>query len=134
MTALNGDSQVDQSSTASLTPFAAQGQYNTYDNTQPSPLLIKSKLQADGVYYRYNYERASDGSFDRFVEQTSKDGYEFSGDKTVLTRDVLCASTNNACKLEAIQFLQNPTTGEIVMWAHFERLADYALGQVAVGK
>ena len=96
--------------------------------------MIKSRLRANGICYLYNYESASDRSFERFVEQTSRDGYKFSGNRTVLTREVLCASVDNKCKLERIQFLPNPSTGDFVMWAHFERSADYGLGQVAVGK
>ncbi|CAK4034212.1 hypothetical protein 50 [Lecanosticta acicola] len=132
VTALNGNSQVDQSSIASLTPFAPQGTYHTYDNTQASNRTIKSNLEANGVYYRYNYEKATNGSFGRLQEQTSSDGYTFSGDKTVLTGQVLCASANYSCKLERTEFLKNPTTGDFVLWAHFERSADYGLGEVAV--
>lgn len=132
VTALNGNSQVDQSNIASLTPYAPQGSYNTYDNTQESSLLIKPNLEDNGVYYKYNYETASNGSFSRFQEQTSTDGYNFSGDKTVLTGQVVCASTNYSCKLERVSFQKNPTTGDFVMWAHFERSQDYSLGEVAV--
>lgn len=135
MTALNGQSQVDQSNVASLTPYAPQGSYRTYDNTQVSTLAIKSDLEANGVYYRYNYETASNGSFSRLQEQTSTDGYNFSGDKTALTGQVVCASANCSCKMDRIAFHRNPTTGQFVLWARFERSADYGLGDaVAHGK
>lgn len=94
VTALNGNSQVDQSSVATLAPYTAQDTYSTHDNTQPSPTRLKSKLEANGVYYRYNYQTYSNGSFNRFVEQTSSNGYDFTGDKTVLTGVTLCAPAN----------------------------------------
>jgi hypothetical protein len=132
VTALNGNSQVDQSSITTLTPFAPGGSYNTHDNTQVSDTRLKSTLLADNVYYRYNYETNSNGSFSRFVEQTSSNGYDFTGDKTVLDGVTLCAVANYSCKLERVKFRKNPTTGEFVMWAHFEKSQDYALGYVAV--
>ena len=133
ITALAGvKSQVDQSSVTTLSPFEPDGTYNTYDNTEPSDFLIKPELEADGVYYRYNYETADDGSFARFVEQTSTDGYTFSGDRTVLTSETVCASVDDGCKLERVQAHKNPTNGWFVLWAHFERASDYGLGQVAV--
>ncbi|KAK4503659.1 hypothetical protein PRZ48_004574 [Zasmidium cellare] len=131
VTASNGNAQVDQSSTTSLTPFAPQNQYNTYDNTVPTSLRIKSSLLSNGVYYRYNYETFSNGSFSRFVEQTSSDGYTFSGDKTVLTGDVLCRPSNYDCKLESVSFQPHPSLDQFVMWAHYERSGDYGLGYVA---
>ena len=116
VTALTGNSVADTSSVVPLTTYNPQGSYNTYDNTQVSPLRLKSDLVAASVYYQYNYETHSNGSFSRFVEQTSTNGYDFSGDKTVLTGEVLCAPANYSCKLERIQFRPNPSTGQFVMW------------------
>ncbi|KAI5359079.1 Putative coagulation factor 5/8 domain, Galactose-binding-like domain superfamily [Septoria linicola] len=132
VTALNGGNTVDTSAVISLATYASQGSYNTYDNTQVSSLRLKSNLEANGVYYRYNYETANNGSFSRFVEQTSTNGYDFSGDKTVLTGVTLCAPANYSCKLERISFQKNAGTGQFVMWAHYERSQDYNLGWVAV--
>lgn len=42
----------------------------------------------------------------------------------------MCATANYSCKLERIQWKKHPTTGESVLWAHFERLGDYSLAQV----
>ncbi|KAF2210626.1 carbohydrate-binding module family 32 protein [Cercospora zeae-maydis SCOH1-5] len=132
ITALNGNNQVDQSSIATLVPYTAQGTYSTHDNTQPSSTRLKSKLEANGVYYQYNYEAYSNGSFNRFVEQTSSNGYDFTGDKTVLTGATLCAPANYSCKLEAVTFLKNPSTNQFVMYAHYEKSQDYSLGWIAV--
>ncbi|PIA97298.1 hypothetical protein CB0940_06327 [Cercospora beticola] len=132
ITALSGNSQVDQSSVATLAPYTAQDTYSTHDNTQPSPTRLKSKLEANGVYYRYNYQTYSNGSFNRFVEQTSRNGYDFTGDKTVLTGVTLCAPANYSCKLEAITFLKHPSTNQFVMYAHYEKSQDYSLGWIAV--
>lgn len=107
ITALNGNSQVDQSSVVSLVPFSPQGTYNTYDNTQVSETKLKSNLEANGVFYRYNYEAYSNGSFNRFVEQTSTNGYDFTGEKTVLTSITLCAPANysGSCLTTCLNYL-----------------------------
>lgn len=131
VTALNGASEVDTSSITTLSPFAPQGSYETYDNTQVSELRLLTELEANGVYYRYNYERYDNGSFNRYVEQTSPDGLQWSGDRTVLTSQVLCAPANYSCKLERENWKKHPQTGEFVLWAHYEKSQDYALGWVA---
>lgn len=131
ITALNGSSEIDVSTIATLSPFAPQGSYDTYDNTEESQLLL-TNLEDNGTYYRYLYERAENGSFARYVEQTSPNGIsDWTGDKTVLTGDVLCAPANYSCKLERENWKKHPDTGEFVLWAHYERSGDYGLGWVA---
>ncbi|KAI9362565.1 glycosyl hydrolase [Zopfochytrium polystomum] len=126
---------VDMSVTVQVTPFVppAGVKYMVYDNSKPSTATLRSDVysKTTGLYYSYLYETAANGSVSRLVEQTSPDGYTFTGNKTVLTGSVLCAPANYSCKLERIRFRVNPTTGNIVMWAHFERAQDYALGWVA---
>ncbi|KAG8167523.1 hypothetical protein KVR01_003212 [Diaporthe batatas] len=104
-----------------------------YDNTAASTLKIKSKIKGpDGTYYRHNYVTDANG-FSHISQQTSADGYAFSGDTQVLARAEACASTGDGtCKLESISWAQRPADGRVFMWAHFERAGDYALGQVAV--
>lgn len=114
----------------SVTPFAAPSDYSTYDNTVPSSLAIKSQIQLDGVYYQYNYVSGSDESW-YIQQQTSSDGYDFSGDVSVLNSSVVCAPINTTCHLERTTFLQHPITNDVVMWAHLENTANYDLAQVA---
>lgn len=116
VTALNGETEVDKSTAVPLTPYTPLNSYLDYDNTSPSTLRRKSELLVNGVYYQYTYETQTNGSFSRFVEQTSSDGLDFSGDKTVLTSEILCAPANYSCKLERVQFRQHPSSGEFVMW------------------
>ncbi|THY31056.1 hypothetical protein D6D00_02438 [Aureobasidium pullulans] len=131
VTARSNQTTIDQSALVSLTPFSPSADYNIYDNTVASDPLLKSELVFNKTYYKYDYEAYSNGSFSRFVEKTSSDGYTYTGNRTVLTSTILCASANYSCKLERQQFLKHPD-GHFIMWAHFERSQDYALGQVAV--
>ncbi|KAH7050128.1 hypothetical protein B0J12DRAFT_663292 [Macrophomina phaseolina] len=130
---VNGSTTVDTSDDVTVAPGSTlSGNLNTYDNTAASSLRIKSDLVKGNTYYRYNYVTDSNG-FSHFQMQTSTDGYTFTGDTTVITRETVCASiANGFCKLESIAVNQHPTTKQIVIWAHFENAADYTLGQVAV--
>lgn len=131
--ATNGNSQVDVSSDIAITPGGTTPRnLNTYDNTAANSLKVKSDLVLDGTYYRYNYVTDAQG-FSHISQQTSTDGYTFTGDTSVLTRAEVCASVSDGlCKLESIKWAQHPQTNQVVMWAHFENAKDYTLGQVAV--
>ncbi|KAK0664857.1 hypothetical protein DIS24_g59 [Lasiodiplodia hormozganensis] len=130
--AMNGGSKVDASGDIAVTPGSSASGLNTYDNTAASSVKIKSNLVSGQTYYRYNYVTDSQG-FSHFSQQTSSDGYTFSGDTTVLSRADVCASTDDGfCKLESINWAQHPKSGQVVMWAHFEKAKDYTLGRVAV--
>ncbi|KAJ5389818.1 glycosyl hydrolase [Penicillium cataractarum] len=114
---------------ATFSPKAAD--YGTYDNTQVSSYLRKSDIQEHGLYYQYNYVENGTGIF-YIQEQSSKDGYEFTGGRTVMTSQTICASIDNdLCHLERVTFQQHPKTGEIVMWGHLENTLNYNLAQVA---
>lgn len=132
ITALNGVTSIGTSEVVSLQPFSPSGSYNTYSNIQGSNLDLQSNLYADGVYYQYNYESFSNGSMEALVQQTSSNGYSFSGNTVVLTGQTVCASVGYSCLLQRIDFEKNPVTGDFVMWAHLENTANYDLAQVAV--
>ncbi|WAQ81617.1 hypothetical protein PtA15_1A959 [Puccinia triticina] len=69
----------------------------------------------------------------QIIEQTSTDGYTFSGQRVLLTRKEVCAdSADGFCKLEAVTFVQNPQNSEVLMWAHWENKQDYGQARVAV--
>lgn len=130
---VNGSTTVDTSDDVTVAPVSSlPANLNTYDNTVASSLSIKSNLVSGSTYYQYNYVTDSNG-FSHFQMQTSTDGYNFTGNTTVITRETVCASVDNGfCKLESIAINQHPTTNQVVIWAHFENAADYTLGEVAV--
>ncbi|KAK7202851.1 glycosyl hydrolase [Myxozyma melibiosi] len=137
---VNGTETVLESDVVSSTTYALAdgGNPQVYDNTfLYSTLNNTGSLLVDGVYYKYVYESDDDG-FLRFYQQTSTDGYSFSGNKTVMERDVVCASVNattpGLCKIERQTFKLHPLTGKIVFWGHFENEADYALGELCVAE
>lgn len=125
---------IDRSAELNVTATAgSSSNLAVYDNTVASSLKVKSNLKgSDGTYYKYGYITDADG-FSHISQQTSKDGYTFEGDTQVLAKAEVCASTEDGnCKLESINWAQNPKDGRVFMWAHFERATDYGLGQVAV--
>lgn len=130
--AMKGSTSVAESDVSTLQPFKPSGSYDIYDNVGGSNQSIKSDLEANGVYYQYNYEQYPNGSVKAFVEQTSTNGYDFTGHKVILTGQDICASVNYSCLLQRITFVKNPATGDFVMWAHLENTQNYDLAQVAV--
>ncbi|KAL1616281.1 hypothetical protein SLS56_011482 [Neofusicoccum ribis] len=130
---VNGSTTIDTSDDVTVAPGSTvSDDLNTYNNTVAGSLSIRSDLVSNGTYYQYSYVTDSNG-FSHFQMQTSADGYTFSGNTTVITRDTVCASVDNGyCKLESIAIKQHPTTKQIIIWAHFENAVDYTLGEVAV--
>lgn len=132
--AFNGSdpTPLDASANFTVTPVAAAaGALDSYDNLVRSDLRVQSKIKIGSTFYRYNLVTDAQG-YSHFSEQSSTDGYTFTGDTQVLPRATVCASVaNGQCKLESIKWAQHPDTEEAVMWAHFENAADYTLGQVA---
>jgi hypothetical protein len=123
-----------QSTQANATTFTVGDDYDTYDNTVLQTYSAKSRLESGGLYYQYNYQTDSNG-FLQFVQQTSTDGFHFTGDVIVLNRSQVCASVSGGhCILESISTVKNPTTGNFVMWAHLENGVGYTLAQVAVAE
>lgn len=125
---------LDMSAELNVTVTVSSGSnLAAYDNTAASSLKVRSNLKgSDGTYYKYNYVTDANG-FSHISQQTSTDGYTFDGDTQVLTKVEVCASTDDGnCKLESINWAQNPADGRVFMWAHFEKANDYTLGQVAV--
>jgi hypothetical protein len=106
--------------------------FSIFDNTQPSTLKVISQIKLGSTYYNYLIE-SDTNAMSQIIEQTSTDGYTFSGRRVLLTRKEVCAaSTDGFCKLEAVTFVQNPKTSEVLMWAHWENKQDYGQARVAV--
>lgn len=118
-----------QSAAAHASTSTPTGTFSTYDNTTVSSLNLPSSLEANGVFYRFDYQSDANG-FVQLVQRTSTDRLTFTGGTVVLSRtsDPALAS----CKLESMNIRRNPTTGEFVVWAHYENPTDYTLAQVAV--
>ncbi|EEU34436.1 uncharacterized protein NECHADRAFT_87046 [Fusarium vanettenii 77-13-4] len=135
--AIDGSSTVDQSSLATLSPFTPSGTYSSFDNVPDENTASVAETSSDASTvkgnvkeYRYQYQTFSNRSFSHFTEQVSENGGPWTGNRTVLTNIEMCASANYSCKLERIQWTQHPSTGQYVMWGHFERAKDYGLGYV----
>lgn len=114
--------------------FIARADYDLYNNTAEQSLIIKSSLESRGIYYQYNFESDNNG-FLQLVQQTSTDGYNFSGSYVVLNRSEVCGSVAGGyCILQSANIVKNPTTGMFVLWAHLENNVNYNLAQVAVAQ
>ena len=106
--------------------------FTTYSNLQLSTLVTKSQILYHGIYYQYIYESNSFG-FSTIAEQTSSDGYNFTGNRSVLTEGEVCEGSDTVgCIMERISFIQHPQTDEVFMWAHWENNQSYSLARVAV--
>ena len=84
--ALSGTTTIDQSSITTLVPYTPQGSYSTFDNAPEDGVSSRSvehsnRYRKRATQYRYNYNTFSNGSFSHFSEQTSTDGYVFTGFK-----------------------------------------------------
>ncbi|MFD5112948.1 family 43 glycosylhydrolase [Streptomyces sp. NPDC058391] len=117
------------SSTNTCRTFTPGGAFASYDNTRKSSLSLRAGLEADGIYYRYDFRSDADG-FSQVVEETSTDGYTFTGNTVVLSRDATPELQDS--KLESVNVVKNPATGQFVMWAHYENRGDYTLAETAV--
>ncbi|PLW54346.1 hypothetical protein PCANC_04956 [Puccinia coronata f. sp. avenae] len=127
-----GSSQSSNEVTISSQNPLGSTSFSTFDNTQPSTLKLISQIKLGGTYYNYVIQSDSN-AMSQIVEQTSADGYTFSGERVLLTRKEVCAgSSDGFCKLEAVTFVQNPRTSEVLMWAHWENKQDYGQARVAV--
>ncbi|POS69054.1 hypothetical protein DHEL01_v212552 [Diaporthe helianthi] len=120
------NSTVDTSMELNITMAANPGSnLAVYDNMGASTLNDKSKIRTqDGTYYRYITVNDDQG-FNHISEQTSKDGYNFEGDRQVLNKDVVCTSgtpSDGNCRLEFVNWAQHPTSGRVIMWAQFESI------------
>ncbi|KAH9466244.1 hypothetical protein MJO28_001135 [Puccinia striiformis f. sp. tritici] len=116
---------------SSQAPFDSSG-FHTYDNTKASKLKTIANIKLGSTYYSYVIKSDSDG-MSHIIERISPDGYTFSGNRVVLTRKEVCEGTADGfCKLEAVTFVQNPQSSEVLMWAHWENKQDYGQARVAV--
>ncbi|PLW33439.1 hypothetical protein PCASD_17338 [Puccinia coronata f. sp. avenae] len=127
-------SRFEASNAVTQDPPAAETlkDFESYDNTKPSEMKIRSTIKLKDTYYRYNITRDKNG-MNEIREYKSTDGFTFSDYQVVLTRQSVCAlGADGFCKLEAATFTQNPQTLEVVMWAHWEEKDGYGKGRTAV--
>ncbi|OAV87813.1 hypothetical protein PTTG_04057 [Puccinia triticina 1-1 BBBD Race 1] len=107
--------------------------FSSYDNIKSEKLDIRSKIHLDDTYYEYHLVSDKEG-MSAIKEFSSLDGYTFEEHRVVLTRKEVCTgSPKGTCKLESLSFVQNPTTTEVVMWAHWEEAGGYGKGEAAIG-
>lgn len=118
-----------ESVAATAATYAPPAGLESYDNTRPSSLQLREDLEANGVYYRYEFAYDDQG-LARVVEKTSPDGYTFSGDDVVLDRST--DPSLQSAKLESVKVVKHPGSGDFVLVAHYENADDYSLAHLFI--
>jgi hypothetical protein len=86
-------------------------------------------LQIGSTYYLYG-EHAVNGTFDSVNVYTSTDLKNWTFKNAILTKN--SATELNSSKIERPKVIYNASTGQYVLWAHYENGTDYSLARVAV--
>lgn len=86
-------------------------------------------LKVGSTYYWYG-EHAVSGKFDSVNVYTSTDLKNWTFRNAILTKD--SATELASSKIERPKVIYNPSTGQYVLWAHYENGTDYSLARVAV--
>ncbi|MCK6076764.1 AbfB domain-containing protein [Paenibacillus silvae] len=86
-------------------------------------------LQVGPTYYLYG-EHAVGDKFDSVNVYTSTDLKNWTFSNAILTKD--SATELASSKIERPKVIYNASTGQYVLWAHYENGTDYNLGRVAV--
>lgn len=90
-------------------------------------LSTRAGFYSDGLYYSYNLS-VSNGRA-KVTEQTSKDGYHFSGSaRTVL--DDSAHELLKSCKIESTKMVYVESLNKVVLVAHWEKPDGYADGKL----
>lgn len=115
----------------SLTPCLAPSGLNTYDNQSGSSLVYEtSGTKVGDTYYSYAL-RSHAGESDCYLEETtSSDGVHFGNARTVA--DKSSHADLASCKIESVHIEYMPKTGQIIVWAHWEKPSGYNDGKALV--
>ncbi|WP_230986504.1 AbfB domain-containing protein [Cohnella fermenti] len=100
-------------------------------DTAGNPILANSGniLKVGSTYYLYG-EHAVGGTFDSVNVYTSTDLKNWTFSNAILTKS--SATELNSSKIERPKVIYNSSTGQYVLWAHYENGTDYSLARVAV--
>lgn len=117
------------SSVCSLSPVQVSNDLNTYDNQKGSSLVYeKSGTKIGDTYYSYSLKNDSGNAY--LVERTSKDGINFGNERVVADKNQNWDLAE--CKIESVQMRYMEKTGQMVIWAHWEKKDGYSDGKALV--
>ena len=98
-----------------------------YDNTKGSSLQgMKAQIVKDQTYYQYDVTVSEGTAY--IYERVSSDGITFGEQRLVFSGEETQALTS--CKLESTNIRQNPETGKVVIWSHYENAVDYTEAKI----
>lgn len=119
------------SSVKSLTPCALPSGLNTYDNQAGSSLVYAtSGTKVGNTYYNYAI-RSHAGKSDCYLAETSStDGIHFGSERVVADSSQNAALAS--CKIESVHITYMEKTGQITVWAHWEKPDGYSDGKALV--
>ncbi len=114
-----------------LTPCEVPGGLSKYDNQHGSNLVYETNgTKVGNTYYSYSL-KSHPGQNDIYLaETTSTDGIHFGNE-----RNVADSSQNKdlaSCKIESVHIEYAEKTGQIVVWAHWEKPSGYSDGKALV--
>ncbi|PLW09767.1 hypothetical protein PCASD_21337, partial [Puccinia coronata f. sp. avenae] len=107
-------SRFEASNAVTQDPPAAETlkDFESYDNTKPSEMKIRSTIKLKDTYYRYNITRDKNGMNE--------------------IRDISRPMALPSAITRSCDVYTNPQTLEVVMWAHWEEKDGYGKGRTAV--
>ena len=115
----------------SLTPSALPQGLQTYDNQKGSSLVYQtSGTKVGNTYYNYALKTHA-GTKDIYLAETSSsDGVHFGNERNVA--DSSQNSALSSCKIESVHITYMEKTGQISVWAHWEKPDGYSDGKALV--
>ena len=115
----------------SLKPCEVPGGLNTYDNQHGSSVVYEtSGTKVGDKYYSYSLKSHSGKKDIYLAERTSTDGVHFGEERNVADSSQNSALEN--CKIESVHIEYAKKTGQIVVWAHWEKPSGYSDGKALV--
>ena len=115
----------------SLKPCETSGSLDVYDNQHGSNLVYEtSGTKVGDKYYSYSLKSHAGQNDIYLAERVSTDGVHFGQERTVAD------SSQNpdlaSCKIESVHIEYAEKTGQIVVWAHWEKPSGYSDGKALV--
>ncbi len=114
-----------------LVPCRVSESLDSYDNQHGSNLVYEtSGYKIGNTYYSYSLKSHAGKNDIYLAETTSTDGVHFGNERNVAD------SSQNAdlasCKIESVHIEYAEKTGQIVVWAHWEKPSGYSDGKALV--
>lgn len=118
------------SKTVELTPCEVSGSLDSYDNQKGSNLVYSGTSGTKVGDKYYNYSLKVDNGNAYLVERSSSDGYNFNEERVVADKNQNSDLEN--CKIESVQQRYMEKTGQMVIYAHWEKKDGYADGKALI--